>query len=67
MLVLLVCKGNCISHDIEQNRGKKKGEMSLRDDYVSPANDIIKSVRTEKKGRVGVRKMRFNQGMGSCI
>lgn len=38
-------------------------ENSLRGDYASRADDIIKSAWTEKKGRVGVRKMGLKWGI----
>lgn len=68
MLVLFVCAGNSIPHDTVQRSGRKKtflcaGDKSLREDYASPADDIIKSAWTEKKGRVGVRKMGLKQEM----
>lgn len=61
-----------IPHDTVQRRSREKsflcaGEKSLREDYASPADDIIKSVWTEKKGRVGVRKMGFKRGIEKAV
>ena len=72
MLVLFVCACNSVPHDTLQKRGRKKtflcaGEKSPREGYASPADDIIKSAWTEKKGRVGVRKIGFKQGWKGCI
>ena len=66
--MLFVGAGNSSPHYTVQRRDRKKtflctAEESLREDYTSPADDIIKSACTEKKGRVGVRKMGFKQGM----
>lgn len=55
MLVLFVCAGKSIPHNTVQRKGRKKTflyaeEKSLREDYASPDNDIIKSGQKKRKG-----------------
>lgn len=67
-----VCAGNSISHDTSQRTGRKEtflsaGEKSLREDYASPADDIIKSAWTEKKRKGGCKKDGIQTGDGKAV